>query len=346
MNSEEHKKRAEQEKLKLKQEQEKKRKMIAYGIVGFIGIVLIGGLSLFKKDKDPKVITENLEVPETEKNKYNSKLDALNQKKDTYVQKDQSIFDMFEDTEDKDTNEEEKALQRKLDSLANLEKQKKVRQTRRVRPKRKTKEVYGNYEMWEDDKKEEVVEVQKPKEEPKKYKPKGKYDFNALNPIEKRRVLLKTGLSQYQESEQVLASVLSSGTIRQGQTITLITKEQSVLSLEKVPRGTTISGIVSFSDNRLNVRFSTIRLKRKKIIKVNLELYGLDGLKGLAIDGDEFLQEQEQTGVDEVTNRTGKLGKVGELLGGVIRSRRKHKSKSVSLGRDIQCILVNKNKNR
>lgn len=167
--------------------------------------------------------------------------------------------------------------------------------------------------------------------------------FDDLPQNEQRRILLETGRSYYEETEEFSAMIMSSGMVRSGQTIILITKEDAYLSFEKVPKGTTIAGTVSFSDNRLQVNFSTIRLKNNKIVKVNLTLYGLDGLEGLPVGANLDNKDINDTGFDEATsdNITGtRIERIGK---GLLKNSRQRREVKVDLGRDIMCILVNNN---
>lgn len=171
---------------------------------------------------------------------------------------------------------------------------------------------------------------------------KKKDDFESLSEAEKRRIILTTGQAQYRESEQISAMVLSSGEIKSGETITLTLKEDAILSFEKIPKGTTIAGKVSFTDNRLNVQFSTMRLKNK-IIRVDLVLFGLDGLEGLPVSSNVMIREVEDAGIDEAIAETGTtVGKVGSIAGRLLKSNRRKEDMKIDLGRDIMCILVNR----
>lgn len=168
--------------------------------------------------------------------------------------------------------------------------------------------------------------------------------FDELPANEQRRILLETGKSSYEETAEFSAMIMSSGMIRPGQTITLITKEDAYISFEKIPKGTTIAGTVSFSDNRLQVSFSTIRIK-KKIVKVSLTLYSLDGLAGLPVGTDLSNKDISDTGFEEATseNVTGtRLERIGKSL---LKGAKQRRDVKVDLGRDIMCILVNNNIN-
>ena len=188
----------------------------------------------------------------------------------------------------------------------------------------------------------EKQEEQKVVAEQKRKKRNEVKTFDDLSPTEQRRILLETGQSQYEETAEFSAMIMSSGMVKSGETITIITKEDAYLNFEKIPKGTTMAGIVSFGDNRLQVSFSTIRLK-KKIVKVNLSLYGLDGLEGLPVGSDLLSKDVSDTGIDEATDIdvTGtKVEKIGKRL---FKSAKSRKEVKVDLGRDIMCILVNNN---
>ena len=152
--------------------------------------------------------------------------------------------------------------------------------------------------------------------------------FEELPKSEQRRILLEIGQPNYQETSEFSAMI--------------ITKEDAYINFEKVPKGTTIAGTTSFNENRLQVNFSTIRLK-KKIIKVDLTLYSLDGLQGLPVGSDLTNKSISDTGFDEATseNISGtRLERIGKSL---LKSGKQRREVKVDLGRDIMCILVNNN---
>lgn len=162
--------------------------------------------------------------------------------------------------------------------------------------------------------------------------------FEDLPETEQRRLMLQTG-GRYEESESIKAKIMSTGTIKNGQTVRIITEETANLNYNVIPSGTIIAGIVNFSENRMNIKFSTIRLKNK-IIKVNLVVYSMDGLEGFAVDSENFTEDVENEGISEAVKAT---GRVGRIVGSVISSKKKAREISVDLGRDVRCILVNKN---
>lgn len=166
--------------------------------------------------------------------------------------------------------------------------------------------------------------------------------FEDLDPIEQKRILLETGKAEYEESAEISAMIMSDGMVKSGQTIIIMTKEDAYINFEKIPKGTTIAGVVSFGENRLLVNFSTIRLK-KKIMKVNLSLYALDGLIGLPVGNDLLSKDVSDTGFDEATDEDFTGTRVEKIGKRIFKSARNRKEVKVDLGRDIMCILVNNN---
>ena len=165
--------------------------------------------------------------------------------------------------------------------------------------------------------------------------------FSDLPATEQRRILLQTGQSEYKESEYIQAKIISTGKIKAGQTIRLMLQENAVLSFKKVPRGTTIAGIVRINDNRIIVTFPSINVKGE-IIDVKLDLYGTDGILGLPISGEDFTREAKDEGLDEAISRTGRMGRI---IGGVTKSLQRSKDNSIDLGNNVSCILRNRNIN-
>lgn len=218
-------------------------------------------------------------------------------------------------------------------------------------PNRRRYNPYATSQDWEDQEissyqtgreKERIQqESAEEKRSARNIKKKKAKTFDELSEIEQRKILLETGKSSYEETAEFSAMIMTTGTVKNGQTITLITKEDAFINFEKIPKGTTMAGIVSFGENRLHVNFSTIRIK-KKIIKVNLTLYGLDGLEGLPVGSDVFNKELEDTGTAEVTQEI-QTTRVGRIASSLLKSSKGRKEQKVDLGRDIMCILVNNN---
>lgn len=165
--------------------------------------------------------------------------------------------------------------------------------------------------------------------------------LNNLSASERRRLMLHSG-GKYKESESIEAKIVSTGTVRAGQTVRLITTQVAYLSGKVIPSGTVIAGVVSFGENRMDIRLSTIRLKNE-IVRVNLTVYSMDGLQGFAVDGFNDAEEVENEGISEGIKATGRIGRV---VGSVITPKRSRRAQSLNLGRDVRCLLVNEDLKR
>lgn len=126
---------------------EKKKMMIAYIVIGAIAFLLIVGAVMNFSNEDTAK-TSDFETPElSEREKYNSKIEALEAKNKKVTNK--SLLDVFSQ-EEKDTTEnvssEEEALRKNLEALES-DKPKPVKKATRS----SKKDVYGDYTMWEDE---------------------------------------------------------------------------------------------------------------------------------------------------------------------------------------------------
>lgn len=237
---------------------------------------------------------------------------------------------------------------------------------------RNSHNVYGDYSMWDNPKKvskkevrvkEDVQEWESDEEEQadveraerkqraldlakgkstsslskNSVSSKSKKTFEDLPETEQRRLILQTG-GKYQESETIKAKIMSTGIVKAGQTVRIITEEVANLNYNVIPSGTIIAGVVSFNQNRMNIQFSTIRLK-DKIIKVNLVVYSMDGLEGFPVDSENYTEDVENEGISEAVKATGRIGRI---VGSVVSSKKRTREMSVDLGRDVRCLLVNK----
>lgn len=166
-----------------------------------------------------------------------------------------------------------------------------------------------------------------------------KKTFDDLTPVEKRNILRIIKKTEYEETAEIPATIFTEGKVRNGEEVTFRTKEDAVLGLKIIPRGTLITGKVQISD-RLYFDIPTIKIKNE-FVKVKLSVYSNDGLRGIPYDGGESITEEaEQEGVDEILS-TG--GRVEKILKGVAKATRKKKQISVELGMNIPCYLINEN---
>lgn len=94
-----------------------------------------------------------------------------------------------------------------------------------------------------------------------------------------------------------------------------------------IPTNTLITGIASFSNDRMNIQINSIRVG-KNVIPVVLSVFGSDGMKGLPIQYDETkkivdgeVSSEVMGGIDQVARRI--PGGIGGVVSGIAKSVKK-----------------------
>ena len=154
-------------------------------------------------------------------------------------------------------------------------------------------------------------------------------DYSNIRPITNQPV---------EDSEPAI--FISSGLVGQGQTVSMMSKKDAYLNFKLIPKGTKFSGKVSFSENRMTINIKSIRVK-EEIIPVSLALYSLDGMEGLAVNGDISLKEVKNEAVDEAIAEI--PSQAASVITGALKATRQKKSIKVKLAHDINVLLVNLN---
>lgn len=128
---------------------EKKKMRMAYMGIGALIVILISyGVYDYSNSKPDE--TTEFATPETDSDKYNSKLEALESKQESA--RSSNLLDVF--TNDaKDSITEDTISEEELKLKAQIETLNKTSNTTKTKPKPK-KDVYGDYSMWEDSNKE------------------------------------------------------------------------------------------------------------------------------------------------------------------------------------------------
>ena len=168
-----------------------------------------------------------------------------------------------------------------------------------------------------------------------------KVDFEDLSPEEQKQVLREIGKPYYEENSEILAEIVTIGTVQNGESVKLMTTEDAIWNLHKIPRGTIITGVVSFSANRCNIELSSFVLKGRKIVDGNFEVYSMNGAKGLEINGFNATEEVENEGISEGLEKLGRVGRATNVVRSAISNKNK---KSITISNRTPCLLRVKTK--
>ena len=126
------------------------------------------------------------------------------------------------------------------------------------------------------------------------------------------------------------AAIHKKQTLSNGQVVMLRTKDAFKIGILTIPPNTLVNGIVKIAKNRVNIDIKTIRLG-KRIIPCAIDVYGSDGIKGLAVNFDNVKEKAENEGVNEIVNQLDAATKgATRILTGFGKSIKNEKEKTVT----------------
>ena len=314
---------------------ENKRKFIVYGIAGIVIIAMIS-IVFFLKSGNKKEIVSDIGNPEAkEVKKYNSRTEASRLGADTV-----NINYMFDQSLGIPQEQPQNNINQQNDDISFVEPD--FSDVEAVKRNIKTSQENLNNDMIEPDYSNIRPITNQPVEDSEPAIPmkKERIKFSDLPEHERKRILLSYGGNGYTETSEISAKFISSGLVGQGQTVSMMSKKDAYLNFKLIPKGTKFSGKVSFSENRMTINIKSIRVK-EEIIPVSLALYSLDGMEGLAVNGDISLKEVKNEAVDEAIAEI--PSQAASVITGALKATRQKKSIKVKLAHDINVILVNLN---
>lgn len=345
--------------------------------LGIAGILIVGGSIMgygyFSNQEENTDTIEAMSNPEAELSKYNSKLDALNGKKDPNLANDlERTFAEEKKQEDGEVNYDELDRQ-----IANLGKSHPNQPQQNQQPTSQSvsnsggggysgggssrggasnsHNVYGNYDMWQtNEPANSRIEYSNKNNRPapKQSRPQQQYKSDNIEYVEAKQSAtyqpaqpqVRTSYSQevVLEPRQVKAKLISQGYATSGRSLSFILLEPTTIAGQSVKKGQVITGVAKEQDNRLNVNFSSIKIDNK-VYNASMELIGSDGMKGLPIS------QQEDSGngavENEVRNQAGNVVSRVPIIGGIVSSatrggNRSNSNQSVKLTSNITCYIL------
>lgn len=145
--------------------------------------------------------------------------------------------------------------------------------------------------------------------------------------------------------------VYGTQSVKNGSTATFRSTQDIVTADGKtIPRNTLISGRVSFNKNRVLVSIGTVRVGRG-IIRVQMSVYGSDGINGIPVVVDEGAMAARREVGDETIDQVGSAirgvgGGIGRAISGIVtgtaKAIKKDKEQEIMLI-DNQAILLQLN---
>ena len=335
--------------------EEDKRKYIVYTIFGIISIGVIGiGFSFVGGEDSSNKEVSTMDIPlSSEKEQYETRLQALKKFDTVKADPNQRMTQFFARKKEDDIegnidyfnqNKSEptvvgshyEPIQQKVDNT--------------IPPKSSNYNRYGNSSMWQ---------VEEPVNSNIGYSSVHKNDYieNRIQQIEQRTTVQTTEtysnkVTTIQQSKKDLfekgkqignstiqAVVRGTQEVKNGQTLRFQTNADGVIGGVKIPRNTSLFGIVRFNQYRAEITIETANINGS-IVPVNLVVYSNDGLKGIPISLDESLKQGRNSAVDDVARSGGILGKAGSVVGSVVSN--KVKEPSVKFIDNQKVLLIQK----
>lgn len=341
--------------------------------LGMTGILLVGfsimGYGYYSNNNDDNTgeITE-MTNPEAELSKYNTKLDALNGKKEPNIGND------LEKTFSQDSKDSVDVSFEELDrQISNLGKSPHNNSSQNLQSTSQnvshsggnnygggssrgggasnSHNVYGNYDMWQtneppnsrieySNKNNRTIHRQPRQQQPKANNIEYVEDIYQPQPQQPQT---KHSYSQQAvvEHRQVKAKLISQGYATSGKALSFVLLEPTTIAGQSVKKGQVITGIAKEQDNRLNVNFTSIKIDNK-VYNASMELIGSDGMKGLPIS------QQEESGngavENEVRYQAGNVVSRVPIIGGIVssatRGNRSNNNQPVKLTSNITCYII------
>ncbi|PXW07092.1 uncharacterized protein DUF3714 [Chryseobacterium sp. CBTAP 102] len=303
------------------------------------GLVLIFGGAFFflvtSGDKKDNNAIDDFTTPESELIKYNNKLEAVNTDKD---QPDFSIKTTEPEetvpTENADYSKELAELDRQLSNQPGTTGGSNYSQSSGT-PKN-SHDVYGNYDMWQmSEPKNNSIGYSDVKNYPTKPKAKAQtyepaYTDVTPSPQPVQNVEVKA-------SKKIRAKLLSTGFASNGRDLSFIMLEPTTIGGEQTKKGQVITGSARISEDRLTVRFRTIKINGKTI-PINGSVMGFDGDEGMPISG-----ERDGSGTgdyirDEAVSQSSRIPVVGGIISRASNSRGTSQDK-IKLNQNTDVII-------
>lgn len=339
---------------------DQKKKIFGYIFIGIVALSFVAYGILSNEDETVGNV-DDFSNPQAELIEYNNKSDAINKREQQYSSSDLTSIYQSESTNNaSDGYVNFDVLDQQIASATkgnNGNSNSYSQQTSTGSSPYNSHSTYGDYSMWQAEEPQnnsvgyssKTVPVIKSKKatEPlyteiptpvKTVSPEPVYQNVPTQNPQVQKKPIRTG-------KQIRAKLLSQGYVTTGRSISFVLLEATKVGDINIPKGQTITGISSEQNNRLMVNFSSLKFNNK-LIPVQMELLGTDGLSGLPIGGINSMDvgaEVESKGRDFVSGEINRIPVIGRVIGGVVSGGNRTNDNRIKLTTNIECIIVNYN---
>lgn len=330
------------------QSEDQRRKIVAYSIVGFLGIGMFYGVYLIKgKDKNQKV--ETLSNPNAKAGKnYNSRLEANQMDKKDTVNINMAIDEIFGTSKPEPKVEEKNEISTETYYEPDYSQPVKIQSNSQSyggggSSYSKHVNQYSDYKNYDSEFYEEKnSSPAKSTQKKTKTSPEQNKYQSSLQELDENITIEKHQEKMVEHETttgQIKARLLSQGYVNTGKSISFVLLEKAVLQGKTVQKGQIVTGVAQEQNNRLLVKFSTIKVDGK-ILPVDMQLYGSDGMEGLPISATEQNQNNRTSSI--VSNTLGNIPVVGGIANDAIQKNSNNRKSNIKLTPNISCTILYK----
>lgn len=330
-----------------------KRKIIVYSIAAVVCIILVVlVIAINSKPTENKVADfSNPDAKEVEK--YNSRTEANQLGKKDSANLNVVMDDIFGDSQSTPTVEPTPYYEPDYSSSNNSEYQQPAYSPSpsssggNGSSNHNQHSTYGDYSMWQaEEPKNNSVGYTNTKGSPTTTKKRNTDPaYTEIPTSTYQEPTYQTQTKDLSQGKQIRAKLISQGYATPGRSLSFVLLEASKIGNTNIAKGQVITGVSSEENNRLMVNFSSIKVKNK-IVPVQMQLFGSDGMAGLPVSGtnsNNAGNEATSRGKDIVRDQVNRIPVIGGIISSAVGSGNRTADNKIKLSNNIECIIVNYN---
>lgn len=334
-----------------------RRKIIVYAIAGVVCVGLFALVIAFNSTSTEKEVSDFSNPDAKEVAKYNSRTEANNLGKKDSADLNLAMDDLFGESQETAPVYQEPTTyyEPNYSSSPNTEYQQPAYsspQSSSGGGSHNKHSTYGDYSMWQGEEPKNNSVGYTNKNVPKTTKGNRKNsepEYTEIPTPTYQEPSYSNSIASTTQSlsqgKQIRAKLISQGYATPGRSLSFVLLEATKIGNENIAKGQVITGVSSEENNRLMVNFSSIKVKNK-IVPVQMQLFGSDGMAGLPVSGsnsNNMGNEATNRGKDMVRDQVNRIPVIGGIISSAVGSGNRTADNKIKLSNNIECIIVNYN---
>lgn len=140
-------------------------------------------------------------------------------------------------------------------------------------------------------------------------------------------------------AKPIRAKLISSGYATTGRSLSFVLLDPITINGEQTKRGQVITGSTIVDDNRVIVRFVSLKVNNKNL-PITAKLVGYDGGEGLPVRGNNNGNGAGDVIRDEAQSQVSRIPVVGGLIGRATSSGNRKNDDKIQLSSNIECTIM------